>query len=226
MNFKFENIKKGPVSTVIGAILILIAFYLMIWTETTTGEALMVLAAGAAFLGLRSNRIDGPGRGKTITMIIGMLIILFYGSSCATLDRCAQKFGTGDTVTVTDTVEVSLQVPVPGDSLMTRLQLDSLLAARPGDTVYRESSSGKAQAKFWKDKYNNYLHAHIECTEDTIYIDKEIPVHVPCPDAVVLDPEKEKLSWFGALRKDFERLSSFLVLAAVFIFIIIKLFRI
>lgn len=208
MNFKFENIRKGPVSTAIGAALVLISFYLMLWTETSTGEALMVLGVGAAFMGLRSNRIDGPGAGKTVTMVIGLGFTIFYSSSCATFDRCAKKYGTGETHTVRDTVRIKEPVPVPGDSVLTRLQLDSLLAAKPGDTVVIESHEGKAQVKFWKDKYNNYLNAQVNCNEDTVWLEKEVPVEVDCPDTVILDPAKKDLTWWEKQWEGFKEIAA------------------
>lgn len=215
MNFKFENIKKGPVSTAIGVVLILVSLYLMIWTETTVGESLMVLAAGAAFMGLRSNHIDGTGKGKTATMVITLILILFYMASCATFDRCAQKYGTGKTHTVRDTVRMKEPVPVPGDSVLARLQIDSLLAAKPGDTIYLKSKTGRAEIAFWKDRYNNYVNAQANCPKDTVWLEKEVPVEVECPDTLILDPEREELSMWEKFWEGFKEVAGYVVLAGI-----------
>lgn len=150
------------------------------------------------------------------SVLVAVLLLSF--SSCVTLKRCSEKFGSGTTHTVThrDTLYVIDTVYVQPDSLQGAVSIDSLLSGKV-DSLVHTSSSQKLQLKLWIDKYTRLLHYRADVKPDTVTIIKEIPyeVQVPCPNAVVMDPEKG-LGWAGKLWKKFQFFSAYLVLAGIF----------
>lgn len=144
------------------------------------------------------------------------IAILLLCSSCVTWNKCAKKFGTGDTVYVAyrDTIPVPVEVPVPGDTVTGSFNCDSLMAHL--DTLTHTSDSGRVAVRFWADKYNNLLNYMATATPDTVEVEVKVPVEVqvPCPDAVVVDPERG-LRWYERAWKGFQLFSAYLVLAGL-----------
>lgn len=141
-----------------------------------------------------------------------LFILPLLLSSCVTWKRCADKFGTGDTLYVTyrDTIPVPVEVPIPGDTIEGVIDWDSL----SNDTIRHEND--QAGIEFWRDQYNK-LRYRAATKPDTVVVEVPVPVEVivPCPDSLVVDPE-QGLRWYQRFWKHFQLLSAILVLAGIF----------
>lgn len=142
-----------------------------------------------------------------------LFILPLLLSSCVTWKRCADKFGTPDTLYVTyrDTIPVPIEVPIPSDTIEGVIDCDSLLS---NDTIRHEND--RAEIEFWRDKYNK-LRYRAATKPDTVVVEVPVPVEVivPCPDSLVVDPE-QGLRWYQRFWKNFQLLSAILVLAGIF----------
>lgn len=144
------------------------------------------------------------------------MIALMFGS-CATSKRCYEKFGTDTTyVTVHDTIDVEVEVPVKADSLTSSVSNDSLQLLLEGkiDSLVQVSTSGKLETKLWYDKYRQRLAFKTRQQPDTVSSKKRVPVTVvvPCPPVVVDTPQPSKLEKFW---KGFQFFSAMLVLGGL-----------
>ncbi|ELR69163.1 hypothetical protein C900_05359 [Fulvivirga imtechensis AK7] len=216
--FSIDNFKKGIITTVLGLILIVVGVVLFFLPQATILEATTVIVLGLSLLGVKDPRI--PGGKTTIGVFLALIwvtLFILFITGCVTAQKCADKFGTGEThtVTVKDSVEAKVVVPIKGDKISLKIGIDSLLAVPsnkpvPDTFIIRE---GRAQAKFWKDKYNNYLNGNVECLPDTVVVTEKVPIEVEaeCPDTLVLDPEKG-LTWWQKLWRGFQFFSAWAVM--------------
>lgn len=158
---------------------------------------------------------------KIILFIIwfALMMLLFVG--CASWDRCAKKFGTGEThyITVRDTIPYAFEVVTEGDSLEGGIDMESLLL----DSIYNLSSAKDLSIKLWYDKYQKAICFKAKQKTDTIKVKEFVPVEVraECPNAVVANPE-QALSWRAKVWKDFQFFAAWLVLALGVVLILRK----
>jgi hypothetical protein len=149
-------------------------------------------------------------------------MLLFTG--CATWNKCAKKFGTGEThyVTVRDTIPYSFEVVTKGDSLEGGIDIESLLL----DSIYKLNSEKNLSIKLWYDRYQKAIRFKANQRTDTIRVKEYVPVEVraDCPDAVVADPE-QALSWKAKVWKNFQFFAGWLVLSLGVILVVIVIFR-
>lgn len=168
-----KNIRRGPVTTVIGVLIILTGLAILFFpVDNTYSLPLIGIGVFLAFVN------DKPGKGTAVALI--MLIM----SSCVTYDKCVQKYGTAtDTVKVTvrDTVEKKIHIRVPADSARLTVNIDSLLRMRVQDTITAISS--RAKARVLKSPDNNTLHIDCDCPpadiSDTILVPVEVQADCP-----------------------------------------------
>ncbi len=193
--YNFENIKKDKLTTALG-LLIIIASVVSVFTlpEVTWSDAVIGALFGLSLFPLKINK---DKKGAFIIALVVLFGAVLGLPSCTTFQKCQNKFGNmGDTVYVKSKVIIHDTVTVisEGDTAIGRVQLDSLLMMSNQDTIYITSKKGKANAKLYKDKNNNYLNAFIECLSDTVVKTtvKEVEVKVPCPPPVVFKPEAKK----------------------------------
>lgn len=173
---------------------------------------------------------------------LSIIFITLALNSCTTFKRCADKFGTGETVYVDhyDTVKAPVAIALPGDTLRGSVNRDGLMIWLGGltdgtvstvewggsfdaDTISRVSESGRLQLQVWRNKYNGLLDymATIkpDTVRDTVKIFRELKI--PCPLAVELDPDKAP-GLAGKLWKKFQLFSAYLVLAGIALVIVLK----
>ncbi|HSW64977.1 MAG TPA: hypothetical protein VLH56_16945 [Dissulfurispiraceae bacterium] len=143
---------------------------------------------------------------KTALIAI-VVIVALVPASCISYERCVAKFGR----TSTDTLLAPFEVVVPPDSIITALQIDTLLLMQPGDTVWVESPHSRARIRYWRDKYE-MLHIMALC--DTIVVRDTIRVAMP----VILDPPPPRPP--GRLQRLLNTLVALGVIIAVIIVIL------
>lgn len=149
---------------------------------------------------------------KTMTTILCLLL-----SSCVTYQKCVDKYGTGETYTVTvhDTIPVEVPVPVPADSVEGSVRIQDVLQ---GET-FRDSTD-RLEVKFWFDKYQNLLHYRADIKADTIIVRDtvEIQKEVPCPETEVLEDTPHGIVGVWERYKSF---AAYALLLSLFIFWVI-----
>ncbi|MBL6448575.1 hypothetical protein JMN32_19850 [Fulvivirga sp. 29W222] len=216
--FSIDNFKKGIITSVLGIILIITGVILFFLPLASVLECITVIILGLSLLGIKDPRISGSGTIKTIVTIVGLTMLMMWLSGCVTWDKCQDKYGTNEThtIVVKDTVEKEVSLIVPAETIYVEMNIDSLLAAVPMKNNIADTfaiKTGRAQVKYWKDKYNNVLKSKVECLPDTIIQKKSIPVEVEseCPDTVVLDPD-QGLSWYNKLWRGFQGFSAWAVI--------------
>lgn len=224
-----QNIFKSIVTTVLGVAMICFGGFLMFkvidaqgWEHVATliGEGLSLIGFGLYLLGIEDPRFPKRGGGAGGAAVALMLLVLM--ASCVTMKKCADKFGTGEThsITLRDTIPVIDTVYTKPDSLQGSLQISDLQTGKV-DSLVHISSSLKLQLKLWYDKYTGLLHYRAEVKPDTIIKIKEVPVEVQgdCPDTVVLDPEKGAPLWHRWLN-GYKNFSAFALLLLIIIFLV------
>lgn len=159
---------------------------------------------------------------KTSSILLALCAMMLL-SGCVTYPKCVAKYGMQSepiTITIRDTipVPVEIEVPVPGDSVQGRLQLDSLLLAATAQGITIASESGRMEIKFWKDKYNNYLHWSARLAPDTLRVETivEVPVEVEveCPPVTVLD---KPVPWYVRLWESYKLFAAWALLVLLMI---------
>lgn len=144
--------------------------------------ALTLLGLGALAIGLKDPKLPKGGASA-------ILLLVFALTSCCSFNQCKQKYGTGEThtITVRDTVQVKIPVYLEPLTLEGSAPIQDILQ---GDTA--SDRSDELLVKFWYDKYNNLLHYRAKVERDTIILFKKIPIQVKgdCPDTVILDKGK------------------------------------
>lgn len=103
---------------------------------------------------------------KAILLLLCVLSLTFFFSSCASYKRCRDKFAT----TVTDSVRVQVPVSV----LVPR---DSVVMSFVTDTTYFHKEIQQGRAKVIVERTNQITTVQAEC--DTVTIIKQVPVKVP-----------------------------------------------
>lgn len=223
MKWKKENILKAVMTSLIGLALIAFGGFLLYkcidaqgWEHIATliGEAISLMGTGLYLLGIDDPRLPRkPRGGAAIVLLFSMLSL----SSCVTWQKCADKFGTGGThsITVRDTLTVRDTVLIQEDVTEGTVPCEELAKSEKGDTIIYVSDTRRQEIVFWKDQYNQIKYRS-KIVQDTVFIEKQIPVEVKgdCPDAVIVDPEKG-LSRREKLWRKFQFFSAWLVLAEV-----------
>lgn len=153
-------------------------------------------------------------------LIVGLIVL--FASSCVTQRRCLEKFGSDTTyVTIRDTIPVTVEVPLPGDSITGSIGVDSVRLFLEGqiDSLFDVSQSGKLRAKFWFDKYNQRVKYYAKQRPDTVEKKIEVPVAVvaPCPPVV---RDTAMPTWYEKVWKHFQFFSAMLVLAGLALLIL------
>lgn len=113
-----------------------------------------------------------------MSRVVVMLVVVLVLGSCVSYDRCVRKYGRMQA----DSILVPFDVVIPGDSVLTVLQIDSIPFFVPGDTVYVESPESRARIRYWRDKYDNSIGIQADC--DSVVVRDTIRVPYP----VILDP--------------------------------------
>lgn len=210
MRWSFDNFRKGPLTTVVGVLLMAAAVYVFVTEEDAELFSLTLLGLGSVAFGLKDPKLPhGPGAAA--------LLALLLLSGCVTYQACFDKYGHLAKDTVRVPVQVVLKdtitVVTQPDSLIGRFSLDSLMSRF--DSVVHISSSRLLQATFWRDKYNN-IRYRIDVRPDTItkiQIDT-VQVVVGCPPAAVFDPEKDA-PWHSRLWKNFQFFAAWALLLLI-----------
>lgn len=205
--FNLKNIKEHPITTITGFGLLVCGFICIFLPSVSGFEALAYIMAGAGLLGVKDPRFPG-GTGKAMTMILGIIMILLYCTSCS------RKVSVpGGTVTVEDTLAVPVESFIPPDSIKRSLNIDSLLAARPGKVTIIEDTASRAKIKIWKDKYNNLLNVQANCEPDTVKEIKHVPYKVTaeCPPVTIKCPPLPRKSRLDKLFDAYKGFCTWLV---------------
>jgi len=156
-------------------------------------------------------------------------IVVMLMTSCITIKKCADKFGTGAThqIDVSDSVTADFDVIIAGDSATGKVPCDEL---KPGDSVKQLNSNGNLEVIFWRDKFDSLKHSHVKRPDvhyraqkkpDTIKVKEKvfIKVKADCPDTVILDPEKGAPLWHRWLN-GYKNFSAFALLLLIIIFLV------
>lgn len=213
----FDNASNGWKTTLLGTLLflsalvylfmpiLLSAHYPEFHYEADTWVLVGLLIFGVGLILVPDTILNGLQKYINKRMGMVLLLLLPHLSSCVTYSKCKSKYGSleMDTVYVSkiDTVMQTIEKVIPGDSLFTSIQLDSLLSAPTLDTIELVSENGRGKVQFWKDKYNNFLNAKFTIPPDTVRdtVELIVEVEVPCPPVVrFVDKDKwyEKyLTW-------------------------------
>lgn len=161
------------------------------WVTTLLGVAIIIGSLVAHFV----SGLDWTGTiiGICIGVVLlpmkddskaAMIVLLVLFSSCVTIKRCRDKFGTlqVDTIQYVYKGDLKVEYKPPAEWSSFSLRLDSLLWARPGDTATITNEAGTVTTKMWKDADNDRLFLETECDPDTLrfYYPVEIPMKVPC----------------------------------------------
>jgi hypothetical protein len=214
--FHWKNIKKSPLTSVLGLVLIGVAIYACIRQHDVGVEEITLLTIGTGLLGVKDPKNEN-GAAVFLFIVLSNLLL----SSCVTLNRCKQKFGTQSTpITLRDTITVRDTVLIQADSLQGKISIDSLLYSKI-DSLVHININCELALKLWIDKYNRVLNYRVDKKPKQIIIEKEVPVEVQgqCPDVVVADPD-QALSWHGRLWKQFQFFSAWLVLVSGFFLLV------
>lgn len=193
--------REGRMMTLTGFALIVLGVITLIFTDNETVSVLLILG-GFGAMGLKDPRGGSPGQAATM---IAWLLILLTGSimlsSCVTYKKCVDKFGErqAQPITLRDTVKVPVEIPVPGDSITGSIPCDSIKQ----DTTTQTSDTGKAQIKYWYNKYLKAMEYQVNCLPQIVRDTVEVPVEIKgeCPDVVVVDPKNASwparfLAWY------------------------------
>lgn len=216
--WSFDNIKKGPITTIVGIALMLGSIYVYLSVPNSEVFAMALLAAGAGAFGLRDPKLPGPGAAALV------LLVAFAASGCVTYSKCFDKFGH----IAKDSIKVPVQVIVhdtirhiiPADTAQGTINdsLINILKRSYKDTIREESNSGKLQIKFWYDKYRHELEYRATTKPDTIVkiVNDTVRTVADCPPAVVFDP-LDKLPWWNPAKlwQGFQFFAAWALIAAV-----------
>jgi len=100
--FHWKNIKKSPLTTVLGVILIGVATYATIKQKDIGAEEITLYTLGLGLIGAKD-----PKNENTASIFLAAACSSVLLSSCVTLNRCKEKFGTQSTpITLRDTITV------------------------------------------------------------------------------------------------------------------------
>lgn len=220
-SWSFENFRKGPLTTIIGVGLMVVAIYVYLAKPEGETFAYFLFGFGAVAFGLKDPKLPG-GKGGTGSAVV--LVALFMLSSCVTYKKCADKFGSTEkyAITLHDTIPDIDTTYVAGDSVKGSVDLDDLLAGKI-DSLINVSSSRKLQIKLWYDKYNHLLRYRADVKPDTIIKIERIPVEVKgdCPDTVILDESKNQ-PWHRRVWERFKSLSVWALLLFIAVLIMVS----
>jgi hypothetical protein len=194
--WKFENFKKGILTTVVGLALLAAAVYVYLMRENSEVFALALLGLGALAFGLKDPKI--PGGGATVLLLVVSCWLL---TGCVTYQRCIDKYSVGtDTVRVEKLVHIidTIKIAVPGDSLNGQLSfVNGDLKAT--DTV---SDSGKLRIKFIQ--VPGGIQYRVVRLPDTVVVVKRDTVRVAVDCTRVLVDADKNAPWYGRLWETFK----------------------
>lgn len=226
--WSFDNIKKGPVSTLLGAALMIGSVYVYVKVPNSEAYAMALLAAGGLAFGLKDPKMPGPGA-AAIALFVALSL-----TSCVTYTKCFDKFGSlsKDSVKVPVRVVVkdTLRLIEPADTIQGTIS-DTLLARLKRnytDTLREVSERGKLGIKFWFNKYSHELEYRATLRPDTItkIVHDTVSVVADCPPAVVFNP-LDKLPWWSPAKmwQGFQFFAAWALIAAVLIAFIYSKFH-
>jgi hypothetical protein len=145
--FHWKNIKKSPLTSVLGLVLIGVAIYACIRQHDVGVEEITLLTIGTGLLGVKDPKNEN-GAAVFLFIVLSSLLL----SSCVTLNRCKQKFGTQSTpITLRDTITVRDTVLIQADSLQGKVSIDSLLYGKI-DSLVHININGELALQLWIDK--------------------------------------------------------------------------
>lgn len=127
-----------------------------------------------------------------LIILVVILILMMWLSSCTTYKKCIDKFGTGsDTVMVerTDTIHFTTTVAIPYENVTGTIKLKQKY-----DSMIAVSANGRARAIFWKDKYDS-IRFIAECLPDTVLIDTVIYHTIEVPIQVNTFAKPKEMNW-------------------------------
>lgn len=161
-------------------------------------------------------------------VILTLLVLTFFVNGCVTYKQCVDKFGylSRDTVRITVRDTVRIVHVLPGDSLETEINIDSLCARVASSKLQMEDSlqRNRLTLRWWVDRYNRLLKVRAVQKADTVTITKIVEVQGECPPQVVLDPAKS-LPWHSRLWNSFQTFSAWVVVAGLAILLFYLLFK-
>lgn len=216
MNWKFENVVKGPVTSIVGVLLIVCSVYVYLSKDNSDAFAILLLAAGLGAFGLKDPRIPGSG-----AMVFIAVALLF--NSCITYQKCIDTFGT----LATDTVRVSYRDTVrithvlPRDSVTTDINIDTLChywRTMAGDLT-GQAAGQRVELEWYVDAYERVLRLKAKTVRDTLYLTKIVEGTVNCPPQVVVDPDKDA-PWHSRLWKNFQFFAAWVLLVGLLFFLV------
>ncbi len=171
--FSKENIRKGPVTTVVGCIIIVVSLVsLFTLDKVNWAEASIGILIGALFAFSK----DKKDKGEPPVVMLVALLLLFSG--CNVCEKCLNKYGTNTHQSTSDSSRT--------DKTVERETKDSIITAKGdqvGSTIQSPCDSNGILKHF---KYqllgnnrkavatiegkNNALHVNCECAEEQILI--------------------------------------------------------
>lgn len=193
------NIRRGPITTILGLVFILAALSYVFWKEKEWSETIIPISIGLALLFAPDSLKKGGNKGSAAMLL---LLAACGLSSCVTMQRCTEKFGqyATDTVLVTkvDTTIVERTIVLPGDSVGLQLQIDSLKQLKLYDTVLVKSPSNGTQLRYYRDAYNR-LQINCQKTADTLVLRDTVvkEIQVQCPPQLTFS---EQGKWYTAAK--------------------------
>lgn len=230
MNWKFENFKKGPLSTIVGALLMSAAVYVYLVVPSSELFAMALLAAGGYAFGIKDPKIPG----NTPMILVAALLL----GGCVTYNKCLDKFGTltKDSTRVGFEKKLNVGVDVPGDSLEGAINLDTLCAewqalstqvndlTSADDSLKQSATGGLLTTALWIDKYNRLLRFKSKVRDSIIYKEVLVRDSVNCPPPVVIAPptNKSRLEW---LWEQFQFFAAWIVLGGLFFMGVKRVFK-
>lgn len=200
--FKFSNVAKGKLTSLIGLIVILASVVSVFYPGVSWAEAGGGLSVGVALLGLPDPTRPGPG---AMIVVAGFLMPL---TGCVSYQRCIDKYGgqaaAPSVVKVSDSVKVPVTITTKADSIGATLDIDSLSRAATRDTVVIVSAGGTDTLYLWKSADGTKLHTRVKVPQKEIHdtITTYVTLQAQCPPCPQLRPKPGWLEvWVGRYQR-------------------------
>jgi len=153
-----ENVRGGPVTTIIGVIIVLAGIASIFVLKLKWEEVTAIIAIGVILIGLPDPKMK-IGKLKFLLFLVSLGLL----SSCVTQKRCAQKFGDRTEIIKTDSFFRDRLVEVRDTIIKTKLDTVTALIESPCD------SNGHLKDFYIEKKGNNNAVIIIESRGDSIY---------------------------------------------------------
>lgn len=223
--FAWANLHKGPLTSILGAIIILASLASVFTHGRSWSEAAAGITVGTVLLGIKD-----PTSGAGTTGVVGgaVLFVLLAFGGCASQKRVLAKYGTQNppvTLAITDSVPVA--ITTKADSLSTALALDSLVAAPVGDTLQLVSAGGQATVTFWKTPAtrrggSQHLQARVKVPPQVVHDTIKVTLYGQCPPTYTLAPTPSR---FQRYWHHYQKFCTALVSIALIVALILLGFR-